>query len=72
MTTKRKTDEVTDDFEDLSSVTYPSPNARVSGLLSPMKDCQGGQYFHGELTDDKGSMRVYGFDSGVRKKLFQH
>ena len=35
-----------------------------------MKDSQGGQYFHGKLTDDKGSMRVY--DSGERKKLFQY
>ena len=40
--------------------------------LSPMKDSQGGQYFHGELTDDEVSMRVNGSDYGVRKKLVEH
>jgi hypothetical protein len=62
MATKRKR-KVTDEFDDLASVTYPSRNARVSGVLtnlSPMKDSRGGLYFHGELADDKGSMRVYG------------
>ena len=74
MATKRKREEVTDDFKDLSMVTNTSPNARVSRLLtdlSPMKKGKGGQYFHGELTDNKGAIRVYGFDTAVRKSLFE-
>ena len=69
MATKRKREEGTDEFNDLALVTYPSPNARVSGVLtdlSPMKNSKRGLYFHGELSDDKGCMRVYGFDTGVR------
>ena len=65
--------EVTE-FDDVSSVDGPSPNAKIHGVLttlSPVKKSRTCNYFDGELTDGKLNMRLFGFDSaeGVRRKL---
>ena len=40
--------------------------------LSPMKKSKSNSncsYFHGEIADTASSIRLFGFDSGVRRKL---
>lgn len=63
-----------DEFDDVSSVLQPSPNAKIQGVLtvvSPMKKSRSSNksYFDGEICDGRASMRLVGFDSGVRRKL---
>ena len=66
---------VREDIEELgevSDVAHPSPNAKVHGvvsMVSPMKDSKTCSYFDGELTDGKSSIRLFGFNSIVRRKL---
>ena len=63
----------TDRELDVSEVTKASPRAKIHGImskLSPMKKSCSTSYFDGQLTDGKGSMRMYGFVSGVRRKLW--
>ena len=60
------------EFGCVSEVTNPSPNAKIHGVvqgLSPMKKSRNCSYFDGELTDGREKMRLFGFDSGVRRKL---
>ena len=64
-----------DEFNDLSSVTHTSTNAKVRGVVtvvSPMKKDKTCEYFDGELADDKARIRLFGFDSNVRQKLLEH
>ena len=68
MAVKRRVDE----FDDVSSVLQPSPNAKIQGVLtvvSPMKKSRSSIYFDSEICDGRASMRFIGFDSGVRRKL---
>ena len=65
-----------EEFEDVSEVANPSPNAKIRGVvtsMSPMKKGRTCNYFDGEITDGKTSMRLFGFDSaaGVRRKLME-
>ena len=62
-----------EEFEDVSGVVATSPSARIHGIVtsvSPMKKSRTCNYFDGEITDGKTSMRLFGFDSvsGVRKR----
>lgn len=56
----------------VSDFTECSPKAKVHCVvasLSPMKESRGRSYFQGEVSDGKSVMRVYGYNSYVRKKL---
>ncbi len=44
---------------------------RVLSSLSPMKKSKTCSYFDGTVTDGKVSMRVFGLDSSVRRKLME-
>ena len=61
-----------DHFEDISCVTESS-NAILQGVVfvTPMKkgSRKGTMYFDGTVSDDKGSLRVYGHDANARDKL---
>ena len=51
-----------------------SVDAQVCGVLgdiSPMKKGRGAAYFEGEIMDDKKRVRLYSFDSSVRKRLLE-
>ena len=54
----------------------PAPNAKIpAGVisrLSPMKQSSTCSYFDGEITDGKSSLRLYGFESTVRRKLVDY
>lgn len=41
----------------------------VVSVISPMKKAKNCAYFDWELTDGKKSIRLFGFDSSVRRKL---
>ena len=59
----------------MSEISNTSPNARIDDVLtalSPMKKSKTCSYFDGELTDEKATMRVFGFDSGVRRRRNAH
>ena len=59
---------------DVSEVTSPLPNAKVHGVLSnlsPMKKLKTCCFFDGQLSDGKASVRFFGFDAGVRRKLLE-
>ena len=59
-------------FHDVSDVTGTSPNAKVQGVLtrlSPMKKTSTRSYFDGELSDGNATVRLFGFDTGVRRRL---
>ena len=62
-------------FGDLTTMKC-SPNAKIRGVLSgispDMKKTGRCSYWDGELSDEKSSVRVYGFDNTVRKNLFKH
>ena len=63
------------DIVDVSDVNTSSPNATVGGILtcvSPMKKSKKSAFFEGSITDGRSSMRFYGFDSVVRRKLVDH
>ena len=67
-----KREQELEELESVSEISHVSPNAKVNGVvtsLSPMKKSKTCSYFDGDLTDDKGCMRIFGFDAGVRKKL---
>ena len=58
---------------DVSDVSKPSPNAKIHGIItciSPMKKSKTCDFFDGEISDGKSSIRLFGFDSSVRKQLF--
>ena len=62
------------EFEEVSEISNTSPNARIHGVLtalSPMKKSKTCSYFDGEVTDGKATMRVFGFDCGVRRRLIE-
>lgn len=59
---------------DVSEMTCPSPNAKVHGVLSslsPMKKTKTCSFFDGQLSDGKATVRLFGFDAGVRRKLVE-
>ena len=61
-------------YEEVSEVVRASPNAKIHAVVqsvSPMKKSKTCSYFDGEVTDGKSTMRVYGFDCGVRRKLVE-
>ena len=71
---KRSLDDEVDGFTNVSDIHLTSPNAKVQGAVktvSPMKTGSGYPYFDGEITDGKGTMRIYGFDSSVRRRLLE-
>ena len=50
-----------EEFEDVSGVTQPSPNAKLCGVVcgvSPMKKSKMCAYFDGEISDGKSTMRL--------------
>ena len=63
------------EFEDLSQVTNPSPNAKIHVVvtaLSPIKKTKHATTLMGiEISNGNKSMRLFAFDSdaGVRRKL---
>ena len=60
------------EYSDLSSCD-PCDDAHLHGIvtsLSPMKKSKSNcSYFEGVIADSKGSMRVFGFDSTVHRRL---
>ena len=63
-----------EEYEGVSEIEKPSPNANIKRAsvsdLSPMKKARSGiEYFDGILSDGRRNMRLYGFDSAVRRKL---
>ena len=61
-------------YEEVSEVVRASPNAKIHAVVqsvSPMKKSKTCSYFDGEVTDGKSTVRVYGFDCGVRRKLVE-
>ena len=64
------------EFDDLSLVNRASPSAKIHGkltMLSPMKKAKSCNYFDGEIADDSSrTLRIFGFDSSVCKKLSDH
>ena len=74
MATKRSREKC-DEFDDLSAVTHPSPNAKIQGIiteLSPIKKGKTTTYFDGEIADDQSRKRLFGFDKEVRRRLLEH
>ena len=56
----------------VSEFTEASPKAKVHCVvtsLSPMEESRGRSYFQGKVSNGKSVMRVYGYNSDVRKKL---
>ena len=69
---KRKSDSDKDDALLPSDILESSPKAKVQCLvtaLSDMKKSRDTSYFDGEISDGKTSMRVYGYNEGLRRKL---
>ena len=63
-----------EEFDDISTVLHPSPNAKIHAvisLVSPMKQSKSCSCFDGEITDGKACMGVFGFDASVCKKLVE-
>ena len=63
------------DIVDVSDVNTSSPNATVGGIftcVSPMRRSKKNAFFQCSTTDGRSSMRFYGFDSVVRRKLVNH
>jgi hypothetical protein len=63
-----------DEFEDVSMVSRTSQNAKIRGVvncISPMKKAKTCSFFDGKFTDGKSTMRIFGFDSGVRERLLE-
>ena len=68
---KRSRESDVQEFDDISDVCA-SPNAKIHGVLnsvSPLKKSKGCAYFDGQITDGKTTMRLFGFDSSVRRRL---
>ena len=58
----------------ISAINKTSPCAKVNGIMkaiSPMKKAKTCSYFDGKITDGKATLRVFGFDAGVRCKLVE-
>ena len=58
----------------MSEVSNISPNARIHGVLvalSPMNKSKTCSYFNDELTDEKVTMRIFGFDFSVHRRLIE-
>ena len=69
---KRKSDSDKDYSLLPSDILESSPKAKVQCLvtaLSDMKRSRNSSYFDGEISDGKTSMRLYGYNEGVRRKL---
>ena len=66
--------EAFEEFQCVSDVTHTSPKAKIHCVVhdipEDMKQGTGSSYFDGKLFDNEGSMRVYGYDPTVRRKLF--
>ena len=63
-----------EEFKDVSKVLHPSPNAKIHAVVnavSPMKKSKTCSLFDGEITDGKACMRMFGFDTSVRRKLVE-
>ena len=58
-------EEVGDITEDTSHV------CGVLNEISPMKKGKGSAYFEGEIRDQNKKVRVYGYDTTVRKRLLE-
>lgn len=72
MKNRKRGREGVEDFGEVSDVGHASPSASVHGvvnMLSPMKQSKSCSFFDGKISDGKSSMRLFGFDSGVRRKL---
>ena len=63
------------DLETIDSIDKVSNNVQVCGIiqsLSPLKkSCSNVNYFEGELADNTGKIRLFGFDPPVHERL-QH
>lgn len=60
-------------LEDLSCVTESS-DTNLQGVVSvgQMKTGKSGtSYFHGTITDEKRTLRVFGYDASVRDKILE-
>ena len=64
-----------DAFGSPSSVSHTSFKAEIHGILSnvspDMKKTKTSSYFDGEINDEHMSLRIFGYDSNVRRKLFE-
>ena len=63
-----------EEFEQVSGISHPSPNAKVHAVpssLSPMKKSKTCSFFDGEVTDGKQTMRLFRFDTSVWRKLVE-
>jgi len=59
---------------DVSGITGTSLDAQICGVLqdvSPMKKGRGAPYLDGEIANEKKKVRVFGFDSSIRKRLLE-
>ena len=68
---KHLLDEV-EEFVEVGDMTHPFQNVKIHGvvnLLSPMKKSRNCAYFDGEISKGKASLRIFRFDSAVRRKL---
>ena len=68
--TKRKCE--CEEFDDVSMVLPSSPNAKIHAVVttvSPIKKAKTCTFFHGDMIDRKATIHVFGFDSGVRRRL---
>ena len=57
---------------DVGDIKDASSELQIRGMLgdvSPMKKGKSASYIHGEMTDGKGKVRLYGFDDNNRKRL---
>ena len=61
-----------EEFDSLSEISHALPNAKVHNVVTsllPMKKSKTCSYFDGDFTDGKVCMLMFGFDTGVCKKL---
>lgn len=59
------------DIVDVSETTV-SPKTNVGGIITSLSPMKKSRYFHGSISDGRSSLRLYGFDSAVRKRLMDH
>lgn len=74
MAGKRSFSEAFDEFQDVSQITHTSPKAKIHCVINEipeeMKDGAGSRFFDGKLSDNKKSIRVYGYGPDIKHKLF--
>ena len=74
MSAKRTHSDAFEEFDDVSSVTHTSPNAKIHCVVSKvpekMRKGKGSDYFDGRLSDGNKTIRVFGYDPEARKRLF--